>query len=221
MSNPLKVNHPAPELQIDSWVQGEAGTLEQEKGKVVLIEVFQVNCPGCFIGGLPEAIAVYEKFQSAPLTVWGLATAFEDHDKNSIENLKKLLTRGEVVGDTLAELGRRNLLNFDRLIYSIPFPVAWDKVVPAKVKIDDEAVKKIIDRDIPQFEKLAPEMKKSVIEQVESYLLKKTHTAHTFETYQLRGTPSAILIDKKGNLRECLFGSSLELEEKVSRLLDE
>jgi len=221
MSYPLRVNHPAPELQIDCWVQGEAGSLADEIGRVVLIEVFQVNCPGCFIGGLPEVIAIYEKFQSAPLTVWGLATAFEDHDKNSLENLKKLLTTGEVVGDTLAELGRRNLLNFDRLIYPIEFPVAWDKVIKAEVKIDDEAVKKIIDRDIPQFDSLDPQMKKSVVEQVEAYLLKKTHIARTFETYELRGTPSTILIDKKGNLRECLFGSSLELEEKVSRLLEE
>jgi len=221
MQNPLKANSPAPELQIDCWVQGDERTLQQEIGRVVLIEVFQVNCPGCFIGGLPEAIAVYEKFRSEPLTVWGLATAFEDHDKNSLENLRKLLETGEVIGDTLAELGRRNLLNVDRLIYPIPFPVAWDKVVKANIKIDDESVKKIIDRDIPQFDKLEPEIKKSVVEQVEAYLLKKTHIAHTFETYQLRGTPSAILIDKKGDLRECLFGSSLELEEKVKRLLDE
>jgi hypothetical protein len=30
--------------------------------KVVLVEAFQVNCPGCFFYALPQAISLYEKY---------------------------------------------------------------------------------------------------------------------------------------------------------------
>jgi glutathione peroxidase-family protein len=71
-----RVNEKVPELTVDSWVQGEPSSIAQEKGKVVLIEVFQVNCPGCFMHGFSEVIEIYNKYQGQPLVVWGLATAF-------------------------------------------------------------------------------------------------------------------------------------------------
>ncbi len=37
----------APNLDISTWVQGKQTNIEGEKGNVVLVEVFQVNCPGC------------------------------------------------------------------------------------------------------------------------------------------------------------------------------
>ena len=30
------------------WVQGAPTNFDQEKDHIVLVEVFQVNCPGCF-----------------------------------------------------------------------------------------------------------------------------------------------------------------------------
>jgi len=44
-----QVNEPAPNLFVDEWVQGEPSDIDREQGNVLLIEVFQVNCPGCFI----------------------------------------------------------------------------------------------------------------------------------------------------------------------------
>ena len=49
-----EVNQPAPNLEVAEWVQGDPSNIDQERGKVILIEVIQVNCPGCFISGLPE-----------------------------------------------------------------------------------------------------------------------------------------------------------------------
>ncbi len=35
------------------------------------------------------------------IVVLGLATAFEDYDKNTLDNLRLLLSTGDVIGDTL------------------------------------------------------------------------------------------------------------------------
>ena len=216
-----QVDEKAPELTVDSWIQGEASTIEQEKGKVILIEVFQVNCPGCFMHGFPEIIEIYNKYRDQPLVVWGLATAFEDFDKNNLDNLRKLLETGEVIGETLAAMSHSNLLNANRLPYSIPFPVAWDQLNRNSSENFEEKIKAIVHRDIENFDSLPEKTRKQIENQVKVYLKQKLYDAQTFEAYQLRGTPSSILIDKNGNLRHKLFGSEQGLEENIKVLLDE
>ncbi len=180
----VQLNEMAPDLIIEEWAQGTPSNISQEAGNVILVEVFQVNCPGCFIGGLPEAIEVHEAFKNSALKVWGLATAFEDYDKNSLVNLKLLLDTGQVVGETLAELGRRSQLHHDRLGYSLPFPVAMDSVVRESPSLDEASVNEIIYRDIPQFDEMTSALKNNVRQQVKEYLSKKTHSAKTFEMYK-------------------------------------
>src|SRR5829696_9039514 len=94
----------APRVKVSEWVQGKPIDTTKEKGNVVVVEVFQVNCPGCFLYGLPEAINLYRRHQGDPITIFGLATAFEDYDKNTLSNLKLLLSKGEVIGETLRAL---------------------------------------------------------------------------------------------------------------------
>ncbi len=215
------INNPAPPLDIKEWVQGNPGTIEENRGKVILIEAFQVNCPGCFVGGLPEAIDIYLKNKEEPLEVWGLATAFEDYRLNSIDNLRMLLETGEVVGETHRHLSELDMLSMDRLQYFIPFPVAWDHITPCHGEVPEEAIQQVILRDFPQYDSM-PEVNQTWIrEQVTAYLNKKEFNAATFETYQMKGTPSAILIDKKGVVRHNLFGSGQGLEAHVQSLLDE
>lgn len=216
-----RVNEKAPELTLDSWIQGEPSSIDREKGKVILIEVFQVNCPGCFMHGFPEVIDIYNKYQEQPLVVWGLATAFEDFDKNNLENLTTLLRTGEVIGETLEAMNRAALLNSNRLEYPISFPVAWDKLIKNTVDISPENIQKIIHRDIGEFDTLPEKTREMITQQVKTYLQNKIYSAQTFEAYELRGTPSSILIDKNGILRHSLFGSGQGLEEKVKILLNE
>ncbi|MDQ5842159.1 MAG: redoxin family protein, partial [Thermoproteota archaeon] len=90
----------APNLEVSSWVQGKPTNIDKERGNVVLVEVFQVNCPGCFLYSIPEVIDIYKKYRDKGLTIIGLATAFEDFDKNNLDNLQKLLSTGEMVGET-------------------------------------------------------------------------------------------------------------------------
>ncbi|MFQ5449888.1 MAG: TlpA family protein disulfide reductase [Nitrospinaceae bacterium] len=216
-----RVNEKAPDLIVDQWVQGKPSNIGQERGRVLLIEVIQVNCPGCFMAGIPETIGVYEKFRDRPLAVWILATAFENFDKNNLANLKKLLHTGEVTGETLAALSQANFLQNNRLQYPIPFPVAWDKLVKNEGEPSSEAVRKIIDRDMPDYGSLPPKTREMIAQQIRAYLKQKKYDALTFETYALCGTPSSIIIDKKGILRHKLFGSGQDLEKIIYPLLDE
>ncbi|MDW3667630.1 MAG: redoxin domain-containing protein, partial [Nitrososphaeraceae archaeon] len=123
----VKTGSPAPDLKVSEWVQGGPISLKDYLGKVVVVEVFQVNCPGCFVYGIPEAIDTYNKYKNNKVAVLGLATAFEDFDKNTIENLKLLLNEKKVIGETLTTLTYQSkLLNEGKISYSIPFPVGMD-----------------------------------------------------------------------------------------------
>lgn len=216
-----KVNEPAPNLIVDEWAQGTESNIDRQRGNVVLIEVFQVNCPGCFVGGFPEVIELHRRYKDEGLVVWGLATAFEDFDKNNIENLRRLIAKGELVGETLASLGSLNMSNRGRLTYQIPFPIAWDRIVKSAGEATDDAVEKIILRDIPDFPSIATASQERIRNQVREWLRKKAFDSKTFDAYGLRGTPSTILVDKRGILRYKQFGFGFGIETCVKSLLDE
>ena len=126
-----QINELAPDLEVSEWVQGEPSNISLQKGKVIIVKVFQVNCPGCFSAGFPEILDAQQKFSDEPVIFWGLATAFEDFQLNNLENLKKLISHGVVVGETLYTLGSQGMLENNRLSYTIPFPVAWDNIIAA------------------------------------------------------------------------------------------
>ena len=44
-----KIGEKSPNLKVSEWVQGIPTNFDQEKDHIVLVEVFQVNCPGCFM----------------------------------------------------------------------------------------------------------------------------------------------------------------------------
>jgi len=214
-----QISELAPDLNIGEWVQGEPSNISRERGKIIVIKVFQVNCPGCFSAGFPEIIESYEKFSRDSIVFWGLATAFEDFQINNLVNLKKLLSRGEVVGETLYALGNQGMLENNHLSYTIPFPIAWDNVIPANPAGASDAAKKMIERDFPKFSKMPEVTQKKITEQVLTYFKNKKFTAETFENYQLRGTPSTILIDREGMLQGKWFGSGFGLNKEIENLL--
>lgn len=70
----------APELNVSEWLNTDTPvTLAGLRGRVVVIEAFQMLCPGCIEHGIPLARTVARVFQRAPLTVLGLHTVFEHH----------------------------------------------------------------------------------------------------------------------------------------------
>jgi thiol-disulfide isomerase/thioredoxin len=212
----------APSLAVSTWVQGKATNIEEERGNVVLVEVFQVNCPGCFLYGIPEAIEIYRKYRDNGVTVIGLATAFEDFEKNNLENLQKLVTTGEVIGETYRAFASSGQLSGgNKLPYKIPFPVATDMLVKASGLLTQSKIMDFIEANIPNFRSYPEEDRQVVIERVKHYLKSKEYSAKTFEEYTLRGTPSTILVDRKGVLRGTYFGSNGFLQGAVEELIGE
>ena len=217
-----KIGSKAPNLDVSKWIQGLPTNIDKEKDNVILVEVFQVNCPGCFLYGIPQAIDIYDKHHKEGVTVLGVATAFEDFDKNTVENLELLLTTGETIGETKKALGQYgHLVDGKMLPYKIPFPVGMDFLKKEEGGITKEKIDEIIGANVPGFESYNENQKSEIIERVKQYLKSKEYSAQTFEQYSLRGTPSTILIDKKGILREVGFGQNDMLEEHVKQLLEE
>ena len=217
----VAIGEKSPNLKISKWVQGMDTNFDREGDNVKLVEVFQVNCPGCFIYGIPEAINIYNKYKSEGLTVLGLATAFEDYDKNTLENLELLLTTGEVVGDTLQGLSQYNQLNDGKLQYKIPYPVAMDSLVKEEGDPSQEKMTGFINNQIPNFDSQPQEYKDKIYERVKEYFKSKEFSAETFEMFSLQGTPSTILVDRKGILRDVSFGQNPNLESTIQKLISE
>jgi len=217
------INEIAPQPEIECWVQGHEPSIKALVGSVILIEVIQVNCPGCFIHALPEVIQLHNTYQSQGLKVFAIATAFEHFEHNTLNNLERLLQQGEIIGDPLAQLADADFLKDGKLPYDIPFSVAMDKLVKNTATIDEGSIEQFILSQIPDFHQNQwDEQRKSVIyKKAEAYLKNKPYHAATFDMYQLQGTPSSILIDKKGILRQISFGSVNELEKQVTALLEE
>lgn len=152
--------HLAPELHVKDWLNTkQLITLESLRGKVVLIEAFQMLCPGCVSHGLPQASKVAQLFNPDDVAVLGLHTVFEHHEAQ----------------------GTKTALEAFLHEYRIPFPVGID--------VHENGV-----------------------------LIPKTMTA-----YQLRGTPSLILIDQKGFQRRQHFGQvdDMLLGAEIMSLLKE
>ncbi len=218
------IGNPAPQPKIDCWVQGNEPPLNELTGQVILIEVIQVNCPGCFIHALPETIRLHETYRPQGLKVFAIATAFEHFEHNTLNNLQRLLQHGEVKGDPLEQLSDADFLVDNKLPYSIPFSIAMDKLVVNEADITEAAIEQFILSQIPDFHQcdlISEERKKTIYVNAEMHLRAKTHNALTFEMYQLQGTPSSILIDKKGILRKVTFGAVNVLEQEIKQLLNE
>jgi len=151
---------PAAELIVSDWLNTSTPiALAEQRGKVIVIEAFQMLCPGCVSQGLPQAQRIAETFSAADVLVIGLHSVFEHHEAQ----------------------GTRAALTAFLHEYRINFPVAID--APST------------DGRIPQ----------------------------TMAAYQLRGTPSLILIDREGQCREQHFGSvsDMALGAQIMQLVGE
>ncbi len=82
----------APELAVSQWFNAEGPiTLAALRGKVVVIEAFQMLCPGCVAHGLPQAQQIHAVFPKDKVAVLGLHTVFEHHDAMTPVSLKAFI----------------------------------------------------------------------------------------------------------------------------------
>jgi len=217
----VTVGEKAPNLKLGKWVQGMETNFDKEGDNVKLVEVFQVNCPGCFMYSMPEVINIYQKYKEEGLTVFGVATAFEDYDKNTLENLEMLLTTGEVVGETKQALSQYGQLNDGKLQFKIPYPVAMDSLIKETGEPSIEKMTAFIKNQLPNFDSQPEDYKQQIFGRVKEYFKSKEYSAETFEMYSLQGTPSTILVDRKGILRDVSFGQAAGLDSMIQKLLSE
>ena len=216
-----KIGEKVPNFGVSEWVQGAPTNFDQEKDHVVLLEVFQVNCPGCFMHAIPEAINIYNKYKEEGVRVLGLATAFEDFDKNTLDNLKMLAETGEVVGETKSALSSYGQLQGDKLAYKIPFPLGMDNLTKTTGEINQEKIMEFIYPQIPEFDSQPEEYRNQIIQRVKDYMKSKEYSAETFEKFALQGTPSTILVDRKGILRDVSFGQTGHVDGMIQKLINE
>ena len=212
----------APNLTISDWIQGKPTNIDKERDNVILVEVFQVNCPGCFIYSIPECIRLFNQFANNNFKILGMATAFEDFDKNNLENLKRLVYKGEVIGETqrvLSQYGK--LRNENELTYRIPFSVAMDTLHRLDTNLSESRVLDFVEANVADFRSYDEKERQRIIANVKQYLRAKIYTAKTFEEYELKGTPSSILIDRKGIVQDISFGATNSLEAHIEQLLKE
>ena len=217
-----RVGQPAPNFGVSNWVQGVPTNFDRERDHIVVLEVFQVNCPGCFLYAIPEAIRVYDKYRGDGVRVIGLATAFEDFDRNTLENLKLLARTGQVIGETRKALAMSGQLQEgNRLPYKIPFPLGMDNLTRLSGEPGRDTIMDLIYPQIPDFDSRPENYRVEIIQRVKGYLRSKAYSAETFDKFALRGTPSTILVDRKGILRDVTFGRTDYLEEMIRGILSE
>ncbi len=216
------IGEKSPNLGVSEWIQGAPTNLDQEKDKIVLVEVFQVNCPGCFMNAIPEAIKIYNKYKDEGVRVLGIATAFEDFDKNTVENLKLLSETGEVIGETKKALSMHGQLQEDnKLPFKIPFPLGMDKLTKVNGETSQDQIMKYIYAQLPEFDSQPEDYRNQIIQRVKDHFKSKEYSAETFEKFSLQGTPSTILVDRKGILRYVSFGQSGHLDSMIQKLISE
>lgn len=81
----------APELAVTRWFNTDDNpTLAALNGEVVVIEAFQMLCPGCVSHGIPQAQRIQQTFGD-DLTLLGLHTVFEHHDAMTPVSLEAFL----------------------------------------------------------------------------------------------------------------------------------
>ncbi|NVO05767.1 MAG: redoxin family protein [Rhodoferax sp.] len=110
-------NSLAPPWSVSQWFNAPTPpTLEDLRGRVVVLHAFQMLCPACVSHGLPQALRVHQFFAPRDLVVLGLHTVFEHHAVMGPEALRAFLHE-----------------------YRIPFPVGVDqadgrKGIPATMR---------------------------------------------------------------------------------------
>ena len=98
---------PQHDLIVSEWLNTDTPlSLSALRGKIVVVEAFQMLCPGCVSHGLPQAQTIQRTFPTADVTVIGLHSVFEHHAAMGPASLKAFVHE-----------------------YSIPFPVGIDLAV--------------------------------------------------------------------------------------------
>jgi|GEM_PF-444590 len=86
----------APGWDISVWLNSDPGSVQSNRGSVIVIDFFQLWCPGCntFTGPLMQQWQqrFSDEITSGDLLLLKIHTVFEGHDYQTVQRLKQYLT---------------------------------------------------------------------------------------------------------------------------------
>jgi len=168
--------------------------------KLNFLFVFQVNCPGCFIYGIPLVNKLFQEFNQV-MSFLGISTAFEDFEFNNLVNTELLINGGEVVGETKKILSHQGLDSYTQPIH---FPIAMDKIADAS--FDFNKVAKNICLTNPNYN-IWPKFEQTELQQkIVNYLKNLKLISLTFTLNQFKGTPTILIFNKNYEVLYHQFG---------------
>ncbi|ECA1950185.1 redoxin domain-containing protein [Salmonella enterica subsp. enterica serovar Virchow] len=98
----------APALTVECWFNTpQPIALESLRGKVVVMESFQMLCPGCVSHGLPQVSRVHTTFPQDKVVVIGLHTVFEHHDVMTPKALETFLSEYRILFPVAVDMPSR------------------------------------------------------------------------------------------------------------------
>ncbi|MCP5082942.1 MAG: TlpA family protein disulfide reductase [Alphaproteobacteria bacterium] len=110
----FSASRPAPMWEITDWLNGDGGNVDTLKGKVVIIDFFQLWCPGCnrFSGPLMQhwQEKLVNEIEGGRLQMVKIHTVFEGHDYQNATKLKSYVAEKKItmpVGIDRHEPGQR------------------------------------------------------------------------------------------------------------------
>jgi len=133
-----------------------------------------------------------------------------------------LAETGEVIGETKKALSMYGKLKEgNKLSFKIPFPLGMDELTKVNDEVSQDQIMKFVYAQLPEFDSQPEDYRNQIIQRVKNHLKSKEYSAETFEKFALQGTPSTILIDRKGILRDVSFGQSGHLDSMIQKLIAE
>jgi thiol-disulfide isomerase/thioredoxin len=104
----LPEGSPAPDWEIAEWINSEPVQLSDMRGQVVVIDFFQLWCPGCKSFSIPLTLKWEKEFAEEiandQMKIVSIHTVFEGHRHQTVDRLKKFVTEtgfGHPVGHDL------------------------------------------------------------------------------------------------------------------------
>ena len=86
-----------PEIIAQRWLNSDTKrTLKAEKGKVVIVAIWQLACPGSQKYGLPQAMRLRRAFEEDEVAVLGLHMAFENFAEQLPDKVEAYLVENEI-----------------------------------------------------------------------------------------------------------------------------
>lgn len=77
--SPIDASAAAPPWTTAAWLNSAPLSLQELRGRVVVLHAFQMLCPACVSHGLPQAGRIHALFAPTDVVVIGLHTVFEHH----------------------------------------------------------------------------------------------------------------------------------------------